>query len=66
MEQLVKQEFNSLKELHIFEQNYITNYKPTLNSISAYCYSTKPEPINHPDEQINPTTEPILFIIDLG
>jgi len=65
MEELVNQEFNSLKDLHIFEQNYIINYKPTLNSISAYCHPPKTEPINHPDEQFNPTTEPILFIIDL-
>ena len=35
MEQLIKQDFNSLNDLHIFEQNLINNLKPTLNSIRA-------------------------------
>lgn len=35
MERIITQDFNSLKDLHVFEQNLINNLKPTLNSIKA-------------------------------
>jgi predicted GIY-YIG superfamily endonuclease len=44
MEQIIKQEFNSLNELHAFEQSIIINLKPTLNSICAHV--DKSQPIN--------------------
>jgi len=53
MEQIIKKEFNSLNELHIFEQTYITDLNPTLNSISAYSH-----PLNIDDSiKYEPTTE---------
>ena len=80
MERIITQDFNSLKDLHVFEQNLINNLKPTLNSIKAsiieesikdttddiedHWVMTSYKPSDSIEE--NKDKSPLLFIIDLG
>lgn len=66
MEQIVKQEFNSLNELHAFEQTFIDNLKPPLNSIKSCIHSQpkieEPEPDVVDDHWVMTSYKPLQII----
>ena len=68
MEELHKKEFESLMDLHKFEQTIIDELKPTLNTIKASKHSTPDDTNNHLlltsyDNSINQTKEEKDYII---